>query len=110
MRGEEVLDVSRGELLTATIDDVFDSAGDREEYVVVEDAEVAGPKPAGVVKSGPVGRGIQITHHPLGSPHRELARETRWQRLTVVAEDSHLNPGRHGAVRCRAQIERVRTV
>src|SRR5580693_9073143 len=52
VRREEVLDVSRGEFLTATIDDVFDSAGDREASVVVEDPDVAGPEPAVVVESG----------------------------------------------------------
>src|SRR6202012_565012 len=102
MRGEKLLDVSRGEFLTTTIDDIFDSAGDRDESVIVENADIAGPEPAVVVECGPVGRGVQIAEHPLGPPHRKLARETRWQRQTVVAKNSPLDPGCHRAIRRRA--------
>src|ERR1700751_4944494 len=110
MRGEKLLDVSRGEFLTTTIDDIFDSAGDRDESVIVENADISGPEPAGVVECDAVGRGLQITEHPLGPSHRKLARATRWQRSTVVAENSHLDPGCHSAIRRRAPIERVHTV
>src|SRR6201993_5527933 len=108
MRGEKLLDVSRGELLTTTIDAIFDSAGDRDESVIVENADISGPEPAGVVECDAVGRGLEVAEHPLGPPHRELARATRWQRVTVIAENSNLDPGCHGAVRRRAQIERIR--
>src|ERR1700735_5010520 len=108
MRGQEVLDVARGEFLTATIDDVFDSAGDREESAIVEDTDVAGPEPAVIVKRGPIFRGLEVAEHPLGPPHRKLARATCWERMTVVAENSDLDSGCYRAVRRRAQIERIR--
>ena len=67
----------------------------------IDDSDVAGPEPAGVVECGPVGLGLQIAEHPLGSPHGKLARETRWQRPTIVAKYPHLDARCHGAIRRR---------
>src|SRR5690349_4819543 len=70
---EQVLDLTRAQLLTRADDDVLDAALDREVALVVQLAEVAGPEPAVRGEGVALERRIAVAHEELRPAGLDLA-------------------------------------
>ena len=95
VRGHDLLDLGRGDVLAPADDDVLLAADDREP-AVVEGGEVAGVEPAARDRGARL-RGVEVAGEELRALHEQLA----------VARDAELGRAHHVAVRVRGPFEGV---
>ena len=84
MTDDDIFDIACRELLTTSVDDVFDAAGDGDAAFVVDHPQVAGVEPAfGVEVRGSL-LSIEIAQHALGTADTQLTlRASRPGRASV---------------------------
>src|SRR5262245_35944619 len=99
MRGQQVFDLARADVLSLADDDVLAPSGDAQVALRVTDAEVAGAEPA-VRREGLRRRcGVEIPEAALGTAREHFAFVTRRDRGAVVVDQPDLGGADRPAVR-----------